>query len=155
MASHKEKRQTKEWPCEHCGWCCEVFPLDPKFVEAHREQFQRPVIKEILTRNPFSGKEVIVVNTGTDPSSDSCVFLKRDNTCAVYNDRPDVCRKFGLSGGAMECLNIAPDGRVRSKEERIRAKKRIVHAAIERERGLYEKQGFTSKNWWDNDMPDY
>lgn len=62
----------------------------------------------------------------TDTEDGDCVFLKLDNTCAIYEDRPQVCKSFGLSGGAMECPNVAPNGRIRSKEEAKRAKIRIM-----------------------------
>ena len=54
----------------------------------------------------------------TDTPDRACVFLKEDNSCAVYDDRPDICRNFGREWwGPMMCPNVAPDGRRRSGEE--------------------------------------
>ena len=123
MTRIKGKRKTKEWPCQHCGWCCEIFPMDTELVNKYRHLFQRPVKKEVKTQR-FSRNDTVVF---TDTKNGDCVFLKLDNKCAIYEDRPQICKSFGHSGGEIECPNVAPNGRIRSSEEAKRAKNRIVN----------------------------
>lgn len=65
--------------------------MNSEFVESHRKFFQKPVREEFFI-NTSAGKEIIIV---TDTSDRACVFLKEDNSCAVYEDRPEICKNFG------------------------------------------------------------
>jgi Fe-S-cluster containining protein len=47
-----------------------------------------------------------------------CPFLKDDYTCAVYELRPPVCRKFGDATHLhMTCAYQKPNGEARTKKE--------------------------------------
>jgi Fe-S-cluster containining protein len=76
MSRIKGEREIKIWPCQHCGWCCEDFPMHSEFVDKHRDQFQRPVIEEV--QFTIDGERKTRVITGTR----DCVFLKLDHLCA-------------------------------------------------------------------------
>jgi Fe-S-cluster containining protein len=112
--SQPEKNNSQTWSCQKCSWCCEYFPMDPEFIESHRSFFKKPVKEEFFVHTPV-GKKMIVATATSDRA---CVFLSEDNTCAVYEDRPDICQTFGQEWwGPMMCPNVAPDGRLRSSEE--------------------------------------
>jgi Fe-S-cluster containining protein len=96
--------------------------MDTDLINKYRDRFQRPVKKEVKT-NIHNKDETVVY---TDTPDRACVFLKIDNTCAIYEDRPYICQIFGLRGGELECPNVSPSGRIRSEKEKIRAKKRIT-----------------------------
>jgi Fe-S-cluster containining protein len=53
--------------------------------------FQKPVREEFFVQT-HRGKEIVVA---TDTPDRACVFLREDTSCAVYEDRPDICRNFG------------------------------------------------------------
>jgi Fe-S-cluster containining protein len=144
MTAFEEEQQASEWQCQHCGWCCEKFPMDPTLVNTHRDKFQRPVRNEILKFHPFTAQLVMIVDT----DSSYCVFLKSDNTCAIYEDRPKICRMFGHSEGPLECPNVAPNGRVRSKIGAFFAKRRIAKITSERIALMAEETGVDSRSWW-------
>lgn len=43
-----------------------------------------------------------------------CPFLKKDLSCAIYEDRPDVCRKFGDESHELLCCPVQDkDGNAR------------------------------------------
>lgn len=137
LTKRKGSRIQKEWPCQKCGWCCEYIPMDTNIINKNRHLFQRPVKKEVISPK-FGGRITVVI---TDTEDRACVFLKYDNTCAIYNDRPEVCRNFGKSSGSMECPRVAPNGRVRSPEEVERAGLRVSEGNVERHEGFYEETG--------------
>ena len=146
MTHIKGKRKTKEWPCQKCGWCCEVFLMDTELVNKYRHLFQRPVKKEIKSED---GKFTMLY-TGTSPLEDDCVFLKFDKSCAIYDDRPPICKNFGRSR-EYECPNVTLSGRIRSKEEAIRAKNRIIAVQVERYKAKCEELGVSKTTLYNDD----
>jgi Fe-S-cluster containining protein len=77
--------------------------MPESFVNQYRDYFQREILKE--HEYPIDEIEkaiTIITNDG------KCVFLKDNKTCAIYNDRPQLCRDFGHGIGAMECHRVAP-----------------------------------------------
>lgn len=67
--------------------CCGIVPIPEKTVEKHLGDIQGPY--EIL---PFQVEGRVVVLKKGEPV---CGFLTPDFRCAIYADRPDVCRMFG------------------------------------------------------------
>lgn len=147
MTSDKSKPHTGDWPCQKCGWCCETIPIKTELVDKNRHLFQRPV-KKIVIPGIFSGEYTIVY---TDIKGGKCVFLTTDNVCAIYTDRPEVCRIFGLSGGEYECPNVAPDGRIRSHNEAKRAKIRIYNRNVEEMKEITQRTGIDKNSLWSGD----
>lgn len=89
--------------------CCEPFIKEEELVEEYHGFFQRSVRRE----KHFFHISAVLVET----ADNKCVFLLPDNTCSIYQSRPEFpCRMFGTSGFP-ECPKIIPDGRVRSKED--------------------------------------
>lgn len=44
-----------------------------------------------------------------------CVFLNNEKRCIIYDDRPRICRDFGIR--KVMCPYIKPDGTARSEKE--------------------------------------
>ena len=69
--------------------CCGVVPIKLSLWKKKQKYIQSSP-KEIMFGKSKEGKVVI-------PLTETllCPFLKEDLSCAIYEDRPDVCRKFG------------------------------------------------------------
>lgn len=72
-----------------CGKCCAPIIMDKDFVEEHKDKYQRE-IKQIF---PTLNNEIIPLTYDL-----KCVFQTEDGKCAVYNDRPEVCREYSCNG---------------------------------------------------------
>ena len=104
--------------CPNPADCCGIFGLDASLVEKHKDKFQvKP--KEIMTI--VKGKQYVV----TDDIL--CVFLNRKTKrCAIYEDRPEVCRLFGVSKDKkLQCPYFKPSGNRRSPASEKQAHKYI------------------------------
>lgn len=64
--------------------CCGPVPFDPKTYRKHKKL--REVKKEMKT------PDGLIVPVTEDLT---CPFLDNFLRCSVYEERPDVCRKFG------------------------------------------------------------
>lgn len=144
MTHIKGNRQKREWPCQKCGWCCiDDFYMDTELVNKYRHRFQRPVTNEKKPPEHL-GKETYVFTkllTLENLTPGDCVFLKLDNTCAIYEDRPQTCKKFGLLSGKLECPNVAPNGRIRTKEEAKRTKIRLIKKFNKMDEDKFKERG--------------
>ena len=69
----------------HAG-CCGLVPIPMETYMKYREKAPR---KEAITEPFFDGNIVAVDADGV------CVFLTNDYSCSIYDERPEVCRKFG------------------------------------------------------------
>jgi Fe-S-cluster containining protein len=55
-----------------------------------------------------------------------CPFLKENLECAIYEDRPEICKKFGdESHWTLKCPMQHKDGTPRSDEEKIELTSKI------------------------------
>jgi len=59
-----------------------------------------------------------------------CPFLNAENRCEIYDERPEVCRKFGSGDEPMlDCEYMSADNKMRTDEEReavVQARKDYV-----------------------------
>lgn len=95
--------------------CCKFVPLPMDTVMRNDHKFQRPV--EVFRM--FPGDLMIPVTEGL-----SCVFLTHDLSCAIYDERPEVCQKFGdESALQMTCCYQKKTGEARNSMERKRIHK--------------------------------
>lgn len=132
------------WPCQKCGYCCTVIPIDRHLIEKNRDKFQRIVKEEIITKmNP----NMILICT----IDSKCVFLTEDNLCSIYDERPQICRDYGLSGGPMECPKVAPSGRIRGTDEIKRVKKRLVKSNLNIFENFSKRTGIEIKEYYPSD----
>jgi Fe-S-cluster containining protein len=75
--------------CQMCGKCCGNIPLRPNFFQQHKGKAQKPYT--LSKPNFIKDKNYIQPVT----QDGYCVFLRCNNTCAIYDDRPDVCKLQG------------------------------------------------------------
>ena len=71
-----------------CGKCCGNIPLQPDFWEKHKGKARKPynIVKPNFVKGDF-------VQPVTEDGY--CVFLRLNYTCAIYTDRPNVCKLQG------------------------------------------------------------
>lgn len=117
-----KKTRDKEtiWPCQQCGDCCSVISFDINFFEKNRDKIHHNIIREEIGSSP-DGTPLIMPLT----DDGRCVFLRKDFKCDIYDDKPEICRQFGLRGGVLECHRVTPNGRIRSPEEVKRKLKKL------------------------------
>ena len=106
-----------EFKCRpNCSKCCGPVPMEAAFIQRHSDCIQqRP-----REYKPIS--EALVIPICADCS---CLFLNRQkHRCSIYEDRPDLCQKFGTIP-AMPCPWIKPNGNPRSSAQ-LRRRKRLL-----------------------------
>ncbi len=73
--------------CRGCGACCGPVPF-PRELWA---KISGRVVHPVSAITPFVRETLLVTGETLD-----CVFLTPDKRCAIYEDRPEVCRLFGM-----------------------------------------------------------
>lgn len=93
--------------------CCGPVPFDRDFVE------KNPPKKEVETM-PVGDKIILI----TDDLA--CPYLDENYLCSIYDDRPEVCRKFGDETALLlMCPYQNKDGVLRKRPERRRLERQI------------------------------
>jgi Fe-S-cluster containining protein len=84
--------------------------MDKKFVDKHKTHFQ------IVPEKIVGEKDRISFLT----SDLACVFLNRETRlCSVYEDRPNICRAYGMSDNQdLQCPYFKKSGNPRSEASR-------------------------------------
>ena len=100
----------EEFQClDNCGECCQPIMM----TRGYWEYVKASVVceyEEILFEH--NGEEYVVPHRvdGTP----KCVFLDDHMRCAIYSERPQVCKEYGI---VTECPFVRPDGSPRTAEE--------------------------------------
>lgn len=111
--------------------CSDMVPLPAEFFDRHQadivtlptrvERFmgyklnEKPLTYEYQKDEPQEEIEMAIVTT----ANRKCCFLKNDQRCACYEDRPIVCKKFGDESHLfLKCSWQDKDGRMRSRQEK-------------------------------------
>jgi Fe-S-cluster containining protein len=81
--------------------CCGPVPI-PENLYLNRKHLLQRKVKEF--QGVFAGTVIAVDKNMT------CGFLTKDFKCAIYNERPEVCQKFG-SVGETHLMLICPEKR--------------------------------------------
>ncbi len=93
---------------ENCGECCEdgmVFDRD--FFKANESKAKRKIMVVLELKD----------NKVYPATFDRiCPFVGENSKCAIYDERPELCRSFGIEEH-MSCPYVDPEGNARSKEE--------------------------------------
>lgn len=74
--------------CNAC--CCYNIPFEKNEIERFADKIVNPVLFVL----PLVGS-VPVAFTNEKPELNKCPFLRKDLKCNIYENRPEVCRKFG------------------------------------------------------------
>lgn len=73
--------------CKHCGQCCGPVPFDAQFFADNNDKMRREPVEVIP--EAFPGMVLVLTEDGY------CVFLTDNKRCAIYDERPMVCRLYG------------------------------------------------------------
>lgn len=66
--------------------CCGLVPIPRETIEKHLGDMQGPFDKILF----INGQDIVVKQRTA-----TCAFLTSDYKCAIYDDRPEICRIFG------------------------------------------------------------
>lgn len=100
------------------GDCCGCVPFRKSLLDKHSDKIQKEIDKILPTQ--YEDEVVVASKDGM------CIFLKDDKSCAIYEDRPDVCRRYGLDP-ALPCPYVNSKGNIRSKAKIKRTQRIIDH----------------------------
>jgi Fe-S-cluster containining protein len=71
--------------CKKCGVCCALQP--PDLNKEEQKRIESRGYKNFLAHNNETGISWIRRN-----KDNSCIFLTKENKCAIYDIRPAICR---------------------------------------------------------------
>lgn len=75
--------------------CCYNIP----FANGELDRFADRIVTPVLERMPVGiPSKALLGITSRDYRTNRCPFLTKDYRCNIYDNRPDVCRKFGEIG---------------------------------------------------------
>ncbi|MDR2845675.1 MAG: YkgJ family cysteine cluster protein [Candidatus Methanoplasma sp.] len=79
------------FPCEMCGRCCHqsLITILPGEVDRISRAADIPLY-DFMTHYVKTASDGRLLFKKTDP----CAFLKKDNRCRIWKDRPEICRDF-------------------------------------------------------------
>lgn len=101
--------ECKKYHCKCEAKCCGIVPIKITLWQKKQHCIQREVV-EIHTAISHEGRVVIPVTEDM-----YCPFLKKDLSCSIYEDRPEVCRKFGdESHELLQCPMQDKEGKERT-----------------------------------------
>lgn len=115
-----------EFKCrDKCGECCGIIPLDKEIIERNKDKIQGEVV-EVIDGGTY--QYYLTKDLG-------CIFLDRETKkCNIYNDRPDVCKMYGVTmDPRLQCPYIKPNGNPRSEAGRKRIERqtnKIIKEAL-------------------------
>lgn len=75
--------------CNQCGSCCTNIYL----IHGQKVIEDPALFEELKAQNPEYAY-FKVVRQEADGLMFQCVHLQEDNSCGIYEDRPDFCRKY-------------------------------------------------------------
>lgn len=101
---------------DQCGECCGP-------VAFSKDEWARVKGKAVrIIEELFEDEEIVIVRT----SDMSCVFLDNEKKCAIYGDRPQICRDYGVKR-ELPCPFLRANGDRRGGKESIEIQDRIDH----------------------------
>lgn len=87
--------------------CCGIVPIHKQIYYSNQDKIVRKPHDLVF----FEDCVIPVTSEG------NCVFLNTDLSCNIYEDRPDVCRKFGNESHPMLfCPVLDKHGKERSRQ---------------------------------------
>ena len=107
--------ECKKYHCRCEAKCCGIVPIPVGTWQKNQHLIQRKVQKvhKVHATNQENQRHTAMLPLTEDRY---CPFLKKDLSCAIYENRPEVCRKFGdESHWALTCPMQHKDGTPRSE----------------------------------------
>ena len=102
MNDHADSPRAWLWEhfeCKKCGRCCKEIGLPWDVMRLRKMAEILDIIQEDLIERYYG---IIVMENGKkmihwdDAKRTPCPFLLPDNTCRIYNVRPDGCRVYPI-----------------------------------------------------------
>jgi Fe-S-cluster containining protein len=90
--------ECKKYHCKCKADCCGVVPIPEKTWKDNQHLLQQKIehLTELpVKRTALPGVEIRELAFLPITKNFKCPFLKKDLSCAIYDDRPEVCQKFG------------------------------------------------------------
>jgi len=83
--------------CWQCGECCRGLAQGVRVTEQEWRTF-RECLKELPldAKTASDAEHSFRLPTIGDYESKKCIFLEDDNTCGVYEQRPEECKRFPI-----------------------------------------------------------
>lgn len=111
--------ECKKYHCKCEARCCGIVPIPVSTWQNNQHNLQQEIKekrKAYATNKGGDRKTVIIPIT----ENGLCPFLRRDLACAIYKDRPEICRRFGDETDILLCCPMQhADGIPRSDENAI------------------------------------
>lgn len=103
------------------GDCCIYVPLPRELWEKFKHLAQQEVVVLGWEKGKISVGKTVTKDVLPLTGNLKCPFLSKDFKCVIYEDRPWVCRLFGVGEkiGA-QCYYMKPSGKLRGKNERAK-----------------------------------
>ena len=96
--------------------CCGVFPIEEEIFERNKDKIVEPLAEIQKVKAMHDGKEIYCYILSTYTMQ--CAFVKPNLRCNIYDDRPLVCRRFGVCDPErfpmLHCPFQLPDGTIRN-----------------------------------------
>jgi Fe-S-cluster containining protein len=109
---------------ENCGKCCGPVPIPEEVFNRNMQKIEVPV-------DDFLHINGDVFAVGKDGA---CAFLGERKKCLIYDERPEVCRLYGMSNDPrLMCMFLKPNGRPRSE-----ASQRQIDRLLKKAMGKFE-----------------
>jgi hypothetical protein len=93
--------------CEKCPEgraCCGIVPIKEDVWEKHKDKVKEKISIHKVDNLVFPLLE----------GSLKCCFLNDEGKCLIYEDRPEVCREYGMTD-RLPCPFFKPNGNPRSE----------------------------------------
>jgi Fe-S-cluster containining protein len=111
--------ECKKYHCECKARCCGIVPIPVVTWQKNQHNIQKPVLyaHKVLAQDPHTEKRETSILPVTEEML--CPFLKEDLSCAIYQQRPEICKKFGDETHLMLCCPVQKaDGTPRTENEK-------------------------------------
>jgi len=107
----------KKYLCKCKAKCCGPVPFAKKLYEDNKLKIVRPFIEIIEVEGfdlPNDNPTTMIIAMTVDGY---CIFLGKDKRCNIYDERPWICRNYGLIP-KLRCPYQKEDGSPRAREQR-------------------------------------
>lgn len=125
------KKMTESSRCK--GDCCGCIPIPLLIFKKNKEKIQREIGEEVILQK---SQEIYPITKDAQ-----CCFLTSHFKCAIYDERPELCRQYGFIP-QLQCPYVWPNGVLRNRTDRRKIDfqlKRNTNAFLKRVKGSVKK----------------
>lgn len=117
--------ECEKYHCKCKAHCCGIVPIPVPIWQRNQHNLQAQVLEKhkVYATGQNNVKQTCILPITEDSL---CPFLQEDLKCAIYEDRPNVCRQFGdESHWALRCPMQHKDGTPRSEDDLIQLTSKV------------------------------